>query len=116
MQFEADPEEAIFLEGVEVGNEGPRGGATSCFLQNRRLHLEEAAAIEEAPNRGDRVAADAEHLARLLVGHEVEVSLALPYFSVREPVILLRGRPQRLGEHCPRARAHARLPRASEHG
>ena len=92
-----------------VTNGRPRRAAVD-RLQDRRLDLDEPLGIEEAPHLGDHARARHEQLARLLVGHQVELALAVARLDVGQPVVLLGRRPQRLRQQRPRvdrrARAH----------
>ena len=70
-------------------------------LQHRRLDLDEALVVEEAADRGDDLRARDEDLAGLLVGHQVELAVAQARLGVRQPVVLLRRRAQRLRQQLP---------------
>ena len=67
--------------------------------EHRRLHLQEAALVQEAADGGDDAAADLKDVAHLRVGDEVEVALAVAHLDVLEAVPLLGQRLQGLGEH-----------------
>ena len=81
--------------------EGARRRAGHQRVEHRRLHLEEAAVVEEAPDVADELGALAEVLAHLRIGGEVEVALAVARLDVVEAVPLLGQRAQRLGEEGP---------------
>ncbi len=72
-----DPQVEVAVEGVVVGDEGSRQGAAVERLQDRRLDLDEAVDVEPAADLGDRSAADPEDLARLRVGDQVELAVAV---------------------------------------
>ena len=84
-----------------VGRERPRQRAAVDRLQHRRLDLDEALVVEEAADRRDDARARDEQLARLLVGDQVELALAVAGLDVLEAVVLLRRRAQRLGQQRP---------------
>ena len=79
-----------------VRHERARRGAAVDRLQHRRLDLDEAGVVEEAPDRGDHLGARDEHGARLLAGHQVELAVAVAGLDVGEPVVLVGRRAQRL--------------------
>ena len=67
-------------------------------VHHRRLDFEEAAGVEEVADPPDQGGAHLEDLARLFVGGEVEIALAVARLDVGQAVPLLRHRAQRLGE------------------
>ena len=91
------------LERVEVRHE--RAGQCPAVdrLQDRGLDLDEALVVEEAPDRGDDLGARDEDLARLRVGDQVELAVAQARLGVRQPVVLLGRRAQRLRQQRPLA-------------
>ena len=99
VELGGDPQVQRAVQRVVVGRERPRERAAVDRLEHRRLDLDEAALVEEAPHRRDHAGARDEQLARLLVGHQVELALAEARLGVGEPVVLLGRRAQRLGQH-----------------
>ena len=98
-----------------VGGERPRPGAPGERLQRRRFDLDEVALVQPLADRGDDLARVDEQLARLLVGDQVELAVAVARAGVAEPVVLVRRRAQRLGQQralaappAPAARAGSR--------
>ena len=79
-------------------------------LQHRRLHFQKAALLEETPSLANDRDAFFEHLARMLVRDEIEITLAVPRFDVLQSVPFFRQRPQRFGQHLERAHFQCRLP------
>jgi hypothetical protein len=99
-----------------VRPERPRDGAPGNGLHHRRLHLDEAARIEERAQRLHHPRAQEEDLAHLRVDDEIDVALPVARLHVLEPVPLLRQRAQRLREHGERLHRHRELARArAEH-
>ncbi len=83
-----------------MGLEGLRGGAARLLrlVERRRLHLEEAAAVEEPPDGRDDPRPLAEDLADPRRHDEVDVPLPVALLDVGEPVPLLGERAHRLRE------------------
>ena len=100
-----------------VGDERPRQRAAVERLQHRRLDLEEAALVEEArgPRATSRRAQD-EQLARLLVGEQVELAVAVARLDVGEAVVLVGRRAQRLRQQRPAVDAQRQLAAARAEG
>ena len=69
-------------------------------MQDRRLHLDEAALVEEPAQAADELRPPAERLAHLRVDRQIHVALAVPCLDVGESVPLLRQRAKRLGEQA----------------
>ena len=87
------------VQRVVVRRERARERAAVERLQDRRLDLDEAVVVEVAAHGGDDLGARDEQLARLLVGHEVELPAAVARLDVLQAVVLLGRRAQRLREH-----------------
>ena len=98
IQLVRDAQVEILVVAVVMGRERPRGRAAVQRLERRRLHLEEAAAIEAGAQRRDDAAAQQRRAPRLLVHQQVEVALAEARLDVGEPVPLLGQRTQALRE------------------
>ena len=107
-----DPQVHRAVERVEVRHERARERAAVERLEHRRLDLDEALVVEEAADRGDDLRARDEDVARLLVGHQVELAVAQARLGVREPVVLLGRRSQRLREQRPVVDRDAQLAAA----
>ena len=99
VQLGGDPQVQRAVERVVVGRERARGGAAVDRLQHRRLDLDEALVVEEPADLADHAGARDEQLARLLVGHQVQLAVAEARLDVGQPVVLLRRRAQRLRQH-----------------
>ena len=105
VQLGRDPHVEVEVERVVVGLERLRRRAADDPVQHRRLHLEEAARVEEAADAAHDRAPLAEHLAHLGVDHQVDVALAVADLRVRQAVKFLGQRPRRLGQD-PHALGH----------
>ena len=123
VQLQRDAQVALLAERVEVRREGARRRAAGLGLQDRRLDLQEAARLHEAPHRRDDARSLHQHGPRVLVGLQVEVAPAVARLHVLQAVELLGRRPQRLGQqpqfrridrHLARARAEHRPGRLDE--
>ncbi len=76
--------------------ERPRERAASHRLHHRRLHFEEAPAIEKPPNGRHDPRAGFEHLTRVGIDDQIEIPLAIPGLDVAEPVPFLGQRAEAL--------------------
>ena len=68
--------------------------------------------VEPAADRRDHARAGDEQLACVLISDQVELAVAVARLDVGQPVMLLRGRPQRLREHRERGDPQRELPTA----
>ena len=102
VELRRDPEIQIDVERVVVRLEWPGDGAARDRLHHRRLDLQEAARVEEPPQRRDEPRAEQEDRADVGVHDEVHVTLPIAGLHVLEAVPLLGQRPQRLREEAPR--------------
>src|SRR5215218_4714988 len=84
-----------------MGRERPRQRSAVEWLKDRRLDLDEALVVEPPARLGDRRAALAKELARLRVGDQVELAMAVPKLRVLEAVELVRRRAKALGQERP---------------
>jgi hypothetical protein len=98
------------VEGVVVGGERTGRGPTIDGLQDRGVHLEEAALIEERAQHGHDARARDGDAAGLGVREQVEVTLAVAGLHVLQTVPLLGQGAQTLGEHLHALGGHAELP------
>jgi hypothetical protein len=97
-QLDRDPQVEVAVERVVVRRERPRAGAAGERLQGRRFDLDELPLSEPFANREHDLVALDEQVARLGVGHQVELAVAVPRARVAEAVVLVRRRAQRLGQ------------------
>ena len=102
VELRRDPEVQVHVERVVVRLERPRNGAARDRLHHRCLDLQEAARVEEPPERRDEPRAEQEDRADVGVHDEVHVTLPIAGLHVLEAVPLLGQRPQRLREEAPR--------------
>ena len=98
VQLGGDAQVQVAVERVVVGGEGARQRAAVQRLQDGRLDLDEALAVEVAAHRGDDPRAVDEQPARVLAGDQVELAPAVARLDVAETVVLVGRRAQRLGE------------------
>ena len=106
----------IEIERVVVRHERPRRRAAEDRVHHRRLDLEEAARVEEAPDRAHDRGALAEDLAHVGVHHQVDVALAVADLDVLQAVPLLGQRARRLGQDDRLVGQDRQLAGAREHG
>ena len=81
-----------------MGDERPSHGAARQWVQRRRLHLDEAPAVQNTPDRPQHRGSGRHHVPALQVRREVQIPAANPRFRVAKAVELLRKRAKRLGE------------------
>ena len=112
VQLRGDAQEEVEVERVVVRHERARGRAARERLHHRRLHLDEAARVEEAADEPHDLRPDLERPARLRRDDEVDVALPVLPLDVRQAVPLVGQRPQGLREEIEGARPHGQLPRA----
>ena len=74
VQLGGDAQVQVTLELVVMGDERPRQGAAVERLQHGRLDLDETAPVEKLADGANDAGALHEHLARVVVDHEVEVA------------------------------------------
>ncbi len=86
VKFERDAQHEIDVEGVEVGFEGARRRAARDGLQHGRFDFDELLPFKETADVRNNARAQHEAFARLGVHDEVEVTLAVNLFVVREAV------------------------------
>ncbi len=97
-------QEQLAVERVVVRGEGTSSRAAGEGLQDRRFHLDEVMFVQVGADRGDQLRPHREHLARALVGHQVEFALAVADLRVGDAVEEVGRVAQRLAQH--RALAH----------
>ena len=100
------------VELVVVRRERPRQRAAVDRLEHGRLDLDKAPLVEPAAHRADDLRPQDEQLARLLVGHQVELAVAVAQLDVGEAVVLLGRWAQRLREHAEVLHAQRQLAAA----
>ena len=86
VQLGGDPQVEVAVELVVVGDERLGERAAVPGLEDGRLDLDEALAVEVAADGRDHARADKEVLARLLVHQQVEVALAVARLGVGQSV------------------------------
>ena len=98
VQLRRDAQVEIRVEGVVVRHEGPGGRATGDRVHHRRLDFQESPFVEEAAHGRHEPGTGAEHLSRVLVDDEIEMTLPVAQFLVHQSVVFLRQGLKRLGE------------------
>jgi len=78
-------------------------------LEYRRLDLEETALVEPAAHRGDRLRAQDEQVASLVVGDQVELAVAVARLCVLDSEVFLGHFPQALRQQLPVAHEQGQL-------
>src|SRR5581483_4866729 len=81
-QFQRDTQLEIIIQRIMMGEEGTRRRAARDELQHRRLHFQEAARIQKVTHGPDDLAALGQDTARLRVGQQVEIALAVALLFV----------------------------------
>ncbi len=108
-QFRRDTQVEIRVQGIGMGDERPRGGATGQRLQHGGLDLEEPAALEGRPDGTHDGDAGPGDIAGGRPHDQVHVALPHPGFLVHL-LVRHRQRAQRLGGHQPGVTQHRQLP------
>ena len=109
MELRRDAQRDVAAQRRVLRLEGLGLGAAGLRVERRRLELEEAAVVEEAPDARRRAGAQLERAAHVGVRDEVELALAVARLHVRQAAELVRQRRQRLGEHLPVVDVHREL-------
>jgi len=98
VQLRLDAQEHVDVQRVVVGDEGARRRADLQRAQDRGVHLEEAARVEEIPDGADDPGPLDEGVLDLGVDDEVQIPLTVAKIRVLQAVEFLRQRVQALGE------------------
>ena len=89
IQLGCDPQVEVAIQRVVVRDERTRSRTTVERLKHRRLDLNEVRVVERAANARDHLGARHEAIARLGVGHQIEVALAMPNLNVLQSVVTI---------------------------
>ena len=98
VELRRDAQVHLLVQRVVMRDEGLGVGAARDRVQHRRLDLQEAVLHHVGADRGHRLGARHEALARLAVGDQVGIALAVLLLLVGHAVELVRQRAQRLGQ------------------
>jgi hypothetical protein len=98
VQLAGDPQVQVGVEGVVVGDERPRQRPAGDGVEDRRLHLEEAAVQHRRAQRPHHPGAQPHGPAGGRVDDQVELALARADLDVGQAVPLVGQGPQRLAE------------------
>ena len=93
-----DSQVEVLVELVRARDERVGERAAVARLEDRRLDLDEAVAVEVAADRSDHARAHLEVAARVLAHQQVEVALAVAGLGLGHPVVGVGQRPADLGE------------------
>src|SRR5581483_6948814 len=98
IQLGGDSQVEVAVELVRVRHERLGERPSVPRLEDRRLDLDEAVRVEEAPDRGDEARTDDEVASRVLVHQQVEVALPVTDFRIGDAVERVRQRPRVLAQ------------------
>ncbi len=90
----SDAQEQINVQRIVVRGERLGHGAAGDGMHHRRLHLDKAVVVEEAPQRLHYLGALDENLAHLGIHRQVHVTAAIARFHILQSVPFLRQRKQ----------------------
>ncbi len=88
-QLGRDAEEDVEAEGIVMGHERPRVSASCDVLEHGRLDLHESPFEKEIPGRAPEHRAFLHHCLNILVGENIQISLAKLYLLVLKTAPLL---------------------------
>ena len=109
VQLRGHAQVQLQVQGVVVGDEGLGRGTAGDVMHHRRLHFQEAAAVEPFAHRAHDPRALDEHLACLGGDDQVDIALAVALLHIAQAVPLVRQRPQRLDQQAQRGRFYRQL-------
>jgi hypothetical protein len=109
-QLGGDPQVEVEVERVVVSGERLRRRPAGDAVHHRRLDLQEAPGVQKAADAADEGGPHLEHLARLGVGGEIEIALAVAGLDVGQAVPLLGQRAERLGKESEVVDGERQLP------
>jgi hypothetical protein len=109
VQLRCDAQVELHVQGVVVGDERPGQRPARDGVEDRRLHLHEAALVQEAAGERHDAAAGGEHGPAGLVGPQVGVALSVAHVGVGDAVELVAEAPAGLGELLPALDPHRQL-------
>ena len=116
VQLGCDAHEHVEVEVVVVRAEGSSSRPARYHIHHGRLHLQEAALVEEAAHVVDYLAARVEVVAVLRVQHQIEVALAVARLLILQPVVLRWQQAQAGSEQCGGGGEDAQLARVGAAG
>ena len=111
IQLRRDAQGEVEVQRVVVRPEGPGGRSPRERLHHRRLHLDEAAPVEEAADEGDDLRPDLEGAPGFRRDDEIDVTLPIFPLDIREAVPLVGKRAERLRQKIERGRLDGKLSR-----
>src|SRR5439155_6124770 len=109
VELQRDPQEEVRVQDVVVRDERPGHRAAGHRLQHWRFHYDEAARVQELPDRAEGLGTRGDDPSGVEVAQELEVALSLLELGVLEAVPLLRHRAKGLREQRELARFDGQL-------
>ncbi len=114
VELRRDAQIQVAVQRVVMRHEGARGGAAVQRLQDWRLDLDEAVAVEELAHRGEHAGArEEDRELHIAVGDQVQIALAVACLRIEELEVAARAlgwqRAQRLGQQLVVIHAHRLL-------
>ncbi|RMS27317.1 hypothetical protein ALP71_05775, partial [Pseudomonas coronafaciens pv. garcae] len=100
VQLWRDTQEHFQVECIVMGFERLGSSTAGNGLQHRRFDFEEVALHQEATDMSDYLRAHAERLTHVFVDDQVDVTLTIALLGVRQAVVLVGQRAQRLGQQA----------------
>ena len=70
----------LHAQVIVICHKRPRRSAAWDHVHHGRLHLQEAAIVQEAPHRADDACARCKDVTHLVVGHQIQVALSVACF------------------------------------
>ena len=98
VKFRGNAQIKIDVEGVVVGNKGPRHRSARQGLHHRRLNFQVALRLQKVADGAHQLAPALKDGADVFIHHQVQVPLPIPDFHIGEAVPLLRQRQDRLSK------------------
>jgi len=102
IEFRSDSEVEINVKRVVMRDEGLRVRAARDRVQHRGFDFEEAVLRHEVADRRDHLGTRDEAVARHVIRHQIDVTLAVDQFRIRDALMLVGKRTDRLREETKR--------------
>ncbi len=109
VQLRLNAQHHVQIQRVVVGVEGARRRADLEGREDGRVHLQEAASVQECAQLPQDIAALDEGVLHVGIDDQVQIALAIAGVGVLQAVELLRQRVQRLGQQGDLLGVHAHL-------
>jgi hypothetical protein len=99
MEFQGNPQIEILVKGMVMSDKGARQRSAGMRLKDRSLYLHKPSVIKKISYGSDGLAAQSKNASTLFVGNQVEISLAIAFFYISQPVPFLGQRAKGFTEH-----------------